>query len=86
MTLTVEQEIVISRVSKKLNIPFNKVKEVFESDFRAMVQKTKEFDYNLPETHNVFLIPKFGKFVTNYSKAKKIYDRPEKNNSDTREE
>jgi hypothetical protein len=51
-----------------------------------MVQKTKEFDHNNPDTYNVFLIPKFGKFVTNYRKAKKIYDRPQKNNSITREE
>jgi hypothetical protein len=86
MTLTLEQEVLISKISRKLNIPFNKVKEVFESDFRTMVQKTKEFDYTNPETHNVFLIPKFGKFVTNSIKAKKIYDRPEKNNTDTSEE
>lgn len=86
MTLTLEQEVLISKISRRLNIPFNKIKEVFESDFRTMVKKTKEFDHNNPDTYNVFLIPKFGKFVTNYSKAKKIYDRPQKNNSDTREE
>jgi hypothetical protein len=84
--MTIEQEIVISRVSKKLKLPFHKVKEVFESDYRTMVNKIKEFDMNNPDTHHVFLIPKFGKFAINYKKAIKQHDRLKEINRGTKEE
>ena len=81
MTLTIDQEIAITRVSKKLKIPFSKVREVFESDFKTMINKTKEFDLDLPETYHVFLIPNFGKFAINYIKAQRQYNGFKNKNS-----
>lgn len=84
--MTDQQTIIITRVAKKLNLKFDQVAEVFESDFRTMVKEIKKFDINDPKTHHVFLIPNFGKFVVNYKKAKRINDRLKENDSGTIQE
>lgn len=84
--MTDEQNIIITKVARKLNLKFEQVAEVFESDFRTMVKKVKEFNPNDPKTYHVFLIPNFGKFVVNYKKAKRINDRLKENDSRTIEE
>lgn len=71
--LTIDQEIIIAKTARKLNISFDKVREVFESDYRTMVQKIKGFNWEDDKTHYVFLLPNFGKFALNSQRAKKIY-------------
>ena len=84
--LTVEQEIIIAKTARRLDIPFNKVKEVFESDYRTMVDKIKNFDLEDEKTHHVFLLPNFGKFAINCSRARKIKDGFKNKNSNPEQE
>jgi nucleoid DNA-binding protein len=86
INLTVEQEIIIAKVSKQLNIPFGKVREVFESDFRTMVNKIREFNVDDESTHHVFLLPNFGKFALNYKRARKHYDGFKNKNTNPEQE
>lgn len=76
----------LMKVAIKHGVPYNKVEEIFDSDYRTMVEKTKNIDINDESTQHVFLIPNFGKFVTNISRINKIYGRIKRNNEKLTEE
>jgi len=67
-----EVRLIIEKVAKKHKITFNQAKDIYDSQFKFMVNKFKSV-----ATDNKFecaILPSLGKFLVNMTKLKKFND------------